>query len=83
MQSIMGVPQLIEMPTHSTLSRNQMNIKKHEKYYHSIIVGTIGGHNPLCLKSNKIRYLMISKNQRLWRHKAENKEVCLDFGDFS
>ena len=29
--------------------------KKHEKYYHSIKVGTLGGHNPLCLKSYKIR----------------------------
>ena len=31
---------------------------------HIIKVGTIGGHNPLCLKSNKIRYHMISKNRR-------------------
>ena len=29
--------------------------KKHEKYYHSIKVCTLGGHNPLCLKSYKIR----------------------------
>ena len=28
---------------------------KHEKYYHSIKVGTLGGHNPLCSKSYKIR----------------------------
>ena len=29
--------------------------KKHEKYYHSIKVGTLEGQNPLCLKSYKIR----------------------------
>ena len=29
--------------------------KKHEKYYHSIEVGTLWVHNPLCLKSYKIR----------------------------
>ena len=40
---------------HSKLSRNQKNIKKHEKYCHSIKVGTLGGHNPLCLKSYKVR----------------------------
>ena len=28
---------------HSTLSRNHMNIKKHEKWYQSIKVGTLGG----------------------------------------
>merc|ERR1711923_514509 len=31
------------------------HIDKCEKYCHSIKVGTLGGHNPLCLKSYKIR----------------------------
>ena len=41
---------------HSALSMNQKKFQKHEKYYHSIKAGTLGGHNPPCLKSYKIRY---------------------------
>ena len=32
--------------------------KKHGKEYHSIKVGTLRDHNPLCLKSFKIMYPM-------------------------
>ena len=58
---------------HSALSKNLTNIKKHGKEHHSIKVGTIGGYNPLCLKSYKIRHFMISRNWISWRHTAENK----------
>ena len=55
---------------HSKLSRNQTNIKKHEKYYHSIKVCTLGGHNPLCLKSYKIRTPMKIFNKPIFKVKC-------------
>ena len=43
-----------------------MNIKKHGKDHQGIKGGTLGGHNPLCLKSYKIRYTNKNlKNQNL------------------
>ena len=38
--------------------------KKHEKYYHSIKVGTLGGHNPLCLKSYKFKIKKIKQMKK-------------------
>ena len=44
--------------TQSTLRKNLTKIKEHGKGHQSIKLGTLGGHNPLCLKSYKIRYPM-------------------------
>ena len=49
--------QLLESTTQYVEQKSNEH-KKHEKYCHSIKAGTLGGHNPLCLKSYKIRYPM-------------------------
>ena len=42
----------------------QQKSNKLQKYAQDIIIlGTIGGHNPLCLKSYEIRYSMMSKKK--------------------
>ena len=45
--------------------------KRHEKDYHGIVVHTLGGHNPLCLKSYKFK---IKKIKQMKKFKMMNDE---------
>ena len=52
-----------------------MNIKKHEKYYHSTKAGTLWSHNPLYLKSYKIRYLLVVIEIGIWKWRQSKRKL--------
>ena len=60
--------------------KNLSNIKKHGKDHCSIKVGTLGSHNPRCLKSYKIRHPM--KNFKNPKLPSFFSSLCIDYLHF-